>query len=141
MFSNNIPKKPMAYFFKEMGLLLLFSLLFIFSFMYFCVHLLDNNYSGEVGFHLFIYAIFHIRAFCLSYLGIMLLLSFANTNHKIQIKIFATFLLNLLIIPFFIIREIRFNSIYLALVISTFVSFGVCFFIYYSSKSKPTEFL
>lgn len=141
MLFNKIPKKTVSYFFKEIGLLLLFSVLFIFSFVYFSAHLLDNNYSGEVGFHLFIYAIFHIRAFCLSYLGIMLLLSFANTNHKIQIKIFATFILNLLIIRFFIVGEIKFNSIYLALVISTFVSFAVCFFIYYSSKSKPTDFL
>ncbi len=136
---SNIPKKSITNFFKEVGLLLLFCLLFIVSLICFKANFSNNDYSGEVGGHLLFYGLSHAHIFCLLYLGIILLLSFVNTNYKIPIKIAAIFLLNLLIIPFFLLGETGVNSIYLALLISTFISFAICFCIYYLFASKPSN--
>lgn len=136
MLSNNTPKKSIAYFFKEIGLLLLFSVLFIFSFPLLNSVLEVRGYFTKANDRY----VLHNIIFFLSYLLIGLVLNYVKTNYKVQIKIVAIFLLNLLIVPFFLLGEIKFHSVYLALVISTFVSFGVCFFIYFLS-TKPTEFL
>ncbi len=135
MLSNNIPKKSIAYFFKEMGLLFLFSLIFIFSVPFFNFELEVRGYFTKANNRY----VLHNIIFFLSYLLIGLVLNYVKTNYKVQIKIVVIFLLNLLIIPFFLLGGIGFNSIYLALVISVFISFAVCFCIYYLFTSKSSN--
>lgn len=128
-------QKTTILFIKELGLLVLFSLLFIPIFNLCNGFLEMNGYFAKENGHLYN---LHTFIFCCCYLLLSILLMFITTNYKTLIKIIVTLLLNCIIIPFFLFGGIRFKSVYLSTVISTFTSLLICLFVYYlfAIKSK-----
>lgn len=128
-------QKTIILFVKELGLLFLFSFLFICTFNV-CVETLEmNGFFAKENVQLYL---LHNFIFCCCYLLLSLLLMFTTINYKTLIKIIATLLLNCIVIPLFLFGEIRLKAVYLSTVISTFTSLFICLLVYYlfARKSK-----
>jgi hypothetical protein len=121
-------QKAIILFVKELGLLFLFSFLFICIFNV-CNGMLEmNGLFAKENVQLYL---LHTFIFCCCYLLLSLLLMFTTTNYKTLTKIIATLLLNCIVIPLFLFGGIRLKAVYLSTVISTFTSLLICLFVYY----------